>query len=139
MARNVSAAWIDKCRVTAREVKLGQRYDQLLTHIREAFGQQCHAIRMRLNNDDMPCHDLSIDESLTPPLPTGPSPHWSAPNNWYSWPTSTADSITAQMIRLSRHRPRRRDLGHEPVETDQDSDARENAPSVSRFRYPAQS
>ena len=63
IASNVSAAWIDKCRVTAREVKLGQRYDQLLAPIREAFGQQCHAIRMRLNNDDVPCHDLNIDES----------------------------------------------------------------------------
>ena len=116
-----------------------QRYDQLLTHIViEAIGQQRQAVRMRLNND-VPFYELTIDERLTPQLPTGPSPHWWAPDNRYSWPTSTADSITAQMIRLSWYRLRRRDLGHEPVETDQDSDARENAPGVSRFRYPAQS
>ena len=100
IASNVSAAWTDKCRVLAREIKLGQRYDQLSTHIREACEQLCHAVRMRRSSDDMPCYDLNIDEGWAPPLPTGLSPHWSAPYNWYSWPTSTADSTTVPRIRL---------------------------------------
>ena len=108
---------------------MGQRYNQLLlTHIIDAFEQQRHAISMRLN--EMPY--------LLRPH------HYRRTRDAVAADRAVAPLVgTRQLVQLAHEHGSAviglNEIEGMPVETDQDSDARENAPRVSRFRYPAQS
>jgi hypothetical protein len=87
IADNVSAQWIAECRETARAVKLGDRFDELLAQFAAAFEQQrlAHVSRMHERQKPPPPPPPPPPRPSQEPQPPPPQPH--------SPPPTTAPSM----------------------------------------------